>query len=215
MHGVCVTLRDLARRMPIWVWRDVRSGFDPSQDDPCLVPSRLCLQIQGGGGACEPLQGLAGEQGMVECQRRGDVRVALPRLELVAGDFVVWPSTTDSYAAHAAKEARCILVGKSAHPEGSITSSVDRLMYALVCAASLITILARADEIKWTRFWKDVLDHAVDPVDAVCGRDAVVIWARRWCDSGSTSATWLLREGQARAAFRYRPRVARKKIGNE
>ena len=166
--------------------------------------------MQGGGGACEPLQGLAVEQGMVERQRRGDVRVALQRLELVAVDVVAWPGTTDSYAAHAAKEARCVLVGKCAHPEGSITSSVDRVMYALVCAASLITFLARADEIMRAQFWKDV-----DPVDAVCGRDAVVIWARRWCDSGSTSATWLLREGQARAAFRYRPRVARKKIGNE
>ena len=47
---------------------------------------------------------LAGKKGMVECQRRGDIVVALPRLELAAVDAVVAHASAKSYAAQAAKE---------------------------------------------------------------------------------------------------------------
>ena len=48
---------------------------------------------------------LAGEKGMVECQRRGEIVAVLPRLELAAVDVVVAHAPAKSYAAQAAKTA--------------------------------------------------------------------------------------------------------------
>ena len=45
------------------------------------------------------------KKGLVECQRRGDIVAVLPRLALVAVDFVVAHASAKSYAAEAAKTA--------------------------------------------------------------------------------------------------------------
>ena len=44
-------------------------------------------------------------QGMVECQRRGDIMAVLPRLESAAVDVVVAHASAKSFAAEAAKTA--------------------------------------------------------------------------------------------------------------
>ena len=56
--------------------------------------------------AAEPrYRALAGEKGMVECQRRGDIVAVLPRLELAAVDGVVVHASARPYTAQAAKAA--------------------------------------------------------------------------------------------------------------
>ena len=67
---------------------------------------RLVVSGCGCQSAAEPRCGaLAGKQGMVECQRRGDIVAVLPRHELAAVDVVVAHVSAKSYAAQAAKTA--------------------------------------------------------------------------------------------------------------
>ena len=64
-----------------------------------LVVSACSCQL-----AVEPhYRALAGKNGMVECQRRGDIVAVLPWLELAAVDVIVAHAPAKSYAAQDAK----------------------------------------------------------------------------------------------------------------
>ena len=73
--------------------------------DNLALALRLVASCTGCQSAAEPrYRALAGKQGMVKCQRRGDIVVVLPRLEMVAVDLVVSHASAQSYAANACKE---------------------------------------------------------------------------------------------------------------